>query len=262
LLEFHGFIQRITCPGAEKGGKYELEAVFAQNTDMQSQFYNNDPKVHWVTDGVDLHEFHKSPANAEIIKELGLTATRNIITVANLVPIKKIETLIEAFSRVAPEFKNCKIIIVGADNNQYADSLKKFSRELNLSERIIFTGKKLNVVDYLNAADIFVLPTDSLGEGSPVALMEAMAAKVYSIGSNVSGIKDQLNGLPHHLFEANNTADLGEKLKIALQMDTDDFHHDISLQYKTISEKFELKSEIRILEKVYLKILKKQVPTS
>ena len=81
---------------------------------------------------------------------------------------------------------NCKRIITFTGNNrQHIDvvfligdgSLKKKIFEkvkrLNLEKNVIFTGLIKNVNEYLNAFDIFILP--SLYEGFPVTLVEAQA---------------------------------------------------------------------------------------
>jgi glycosyltransferase involved in cell wall biosynthesis len=70
----------------------------------------------------------------------------------------------------------------------------------------------MNVVSYLNHAEIFILPTLSKGEGSPVALLEAIANGKVVIGSNVPGISDQLEDFPLHLFKPNEQGELAEKL--------------------------------------------------
>lgn len=64
--------------------------------------------------------------------------------------------------------------------------LKAMVKELGIGERVIFTGKRLDVPNLLMMIDIFVLP--SLKEGLPMALLEAMAAKKAVIASAVGEI--------------------------------------------------------------------------
>jgi glycosyltransferase involved in cell wall biosynthesis len=78
-------------------------------------------------------------------------------------------------------------------------------------------GALPNVAELLNASDAFVLPTTNVGgheEGSPVALLEAMAAEVPCIASNVSGNRDLIStnetGI---LFQPDNLEELVASIK-------------------------------------------------
>lgn len=59
-----------------------------------------------------------------------------------------------------------------------------------LSERVIFAGQMSNVQPYYAAADVVVLPSHS--EGSPYALLEAMAAKVPVVATAVGGVPEMV----------------------------------------------------------------------
>ena len=135
-------------------------------------------------------------------------------------PVKGIEILLEAFKKVKDNHKEWKLFIVGDTNNAYSRNLKKIvAKEIEESE-IFFTGKVLNVKEYLNSAVKFVLPTIDKGEGSPVALLEAMACGKNVIASKISGIKDQLENYPNHMFEAGSIDELFEKMIIYMSMKT------------------------------------------
>jgi hypothetical protein len=61
---------------------------------------------------------------------------------------------------------------------------------------VLLAGSIPNVAELLNASDVFVLPTSNEGgheEGSPVALLEAMASELPCIASNVAGNRDVVN---------------------------------------------------------------------
>ncbi len=230
-------------------------AVFAQNTDMQSKFFNNSKKVTWITDGVDLKEFKPNIQKSELIQKYELSNDRHIITVANLVPIKGIEYLIDAFESISSKHPKLKLFIVGDNQNEYGKKLINLSKKKNLDRNIIFTGKVLNVSDYLSICKIFVLPTLSLGEGSPVALMEAMASNLFCIGSQVSGIKDQLSNCPNHMFMPGNSKEISKKIKWALSLNPIEFQNEIEKHNKLINSKFSLDVEIKNIEKEYLTIV-------
>ena len=76
------------------------------------------------------------------------------------------------------------------------------------------TGKQNNVRELLDLAEIYVQPTSSKGraEGAPIAIQEAMANGKVIIGSDVPGIRDQLQKFPENLFNPNDYLDLKSKL--------------------------------------------------
>jgi glycosyltransferase involved in cell wall biosynthesis len=89
--------------------------------------------------------------------------------------------------------------------------LKKLVQELNLEEEVFFLGNRNDIPELLQKSDLFILP--SRYEGMPIALLEAMAAGLPVIASNISGSSDLItsegNGL---LFESENHLDLTEKI--------------------------------------------------
>jgi glycosyltransferase involved in cell wall biosynthesis len=189
--------------------------IVAQNTDMLSEFFPGMKKVHLISRGVDTNLFKPQDGNRSILEPYGITATNKlIICVANLVPVKGVEVLFKAFSAIHQQLPEWKVLIVGDHQSEYGEKLIQQTRDLNLESKIIFTGKVMNVVDYLNNAELFVLTTLNEGrkEGSPVALLEAMATGRMVLGSAVPGIKDQLAAFPELLFEAGNHQQLSEKL--------------------------------------------------
>ncbi|MDD3003989.1 glycosyltransferase [Flavobacterium sp.] len=135
-----------------------------------------------------------------------------IITVANLVPVKGIEVLID--SVVALNNPNIKLVILGDDRSDYAVVLKRNVEDLNLNNRIEFLGKHTDVRPFIAQSDLYVIPTLNEGrkEGMPMALVEAMSMGVPVLGSDISGINYVLNDFRDYLFEASNSHKLTEKI--------------------------------------------------
>ncbi|GGD14987.1 glycosyltransferase [Flavobacterium orientale] len=196
--------------------------IAVQNTDMQQAFYPSSSKTVLIPRGVSLTAFKPDVPKPEIRTKMTTDADKRIIIcVANLVPVKGIEVLIAAFEKIAVAFPQWVVWIIGDDNNAYADQLKQTVVAKQLEHQILFSGKQLDVKLFLDYAELFVLPTLNEGrkEGSPVALLEAMANGKVVLGSNVPGIKDQLASFPEFLFKAGGEIDLKEKLEKLLLLD-------------------------------------------
>ncbi len=189
-------------------------AIAAQNTTMLSEFFQSPAlrsKARLVQPGVDHHAFHPS-----VPPRLGLRGQREVgavvaAIVAHIVPVKGHDTLI----RAAAQAPNVVLWIVGRpDDADYADSLKRLSGELGINDRVRFLGGVSDVPALLSEVDIFVLSSNSRGEGCPVALLEAMAAGCACITTDVPGSKDVVqageNGL---LVPPENPSALAEALR-------------------------------------------------
>lgn len=230
--------------------------IAVQNTDMLELFYRKSKKTVLIPRGVNTKFFSRVPSGAA-----NPPNKRTIVCVANLVPVKGVEILIEAFNRICDNAPNTdwKVKIVGDDDNEYGNLLKNQYRNLMEQEKLVFTGKVMDVKSELHSSEIFVLPTLSKGEGSPVSLLEAMSMGLIVLGSKIPGIKDQLKPVGEdHLFEPGNTEDLSKKLKKFMEMTKE--------QTTVVSDKisrychsdWDLSIEVERHERFYLKTLNRE----
>lgn len=203
--------------------------IIAINKDMMSQFFSKmKDKVTQIPLGVDIDYFRPMPKT--YITPEGINIDKSdfvIVSVANLVPVKGLEVLLNAVKQIHD--KSIKVFIIGNGQNEYAQELKfQFS-----SDTVYFLGKQLDVRPYLAMADVFVIPTKDEGrkEGLPIAPLEAMAMGKIVIGSNISGINDLLKKFSDYLFDAGNVNDLKKKI--------------ISVKSLSDSSKFKLEAQIR-----------------
>ena len=194
--------------------------IIAQNKDMISNFFDKNDNVSLVYRGVNIDEYLPRTRDPELIKKYNIGRDdRVILSVANLVPVKGIEILLDAFMRLTKYDNSLRLFIVGAKDNNYGKRLESKAKKSKISEKIHFTGKVDNVIDYYSISDIFVLPTLDEGrkEGCPVSLLEALSSNITVIASDVSGIRDILSDYSENMFEAGNTSELVHKIKTQLQ---------------------------------------------
>lgn len=167
--------------------------------------------------------------------------------VARLEETKGIRYLIEAFSANTEKFPNTLLCIVGTGSKEA--ELKDLVTRLGLDHRVIFTGYRRNVHDYLHLYDIFVIP--SLHEAHPLVLMEGLGHGKPIIATTVGGIPEVINHKSNGLLvPPANASALAETLEELLS--------DQALKNKigqcareTYEERFTVERMVEETEKVY-----------
>ena len=145
-------------------------------------------------------------------------------------------------------------MIVGDFNTEYGSYCLELVHKMNMESKIKFTGRVNNVVKYLNMAEIFILPSSSKGEGSPIAILEAMANGKNVLASDVPGIRDQLSNFPDHLFNPDVSKDLVEKLKKFMSIDKEQNKKIGNIFQRYVDEKYSIHKEVEDLQNLYEKI--------
>lgn len=136
----------------------------------------------------DIHATHTQEELEELKKEIGKKDGDIFLTnTARLVTQKGFDTTIRALPSL-PEY--VRLLIVGGGPEEQA--LKNLVKELNLGERVIFTGQvdRTVVSKYRRIADVFVGPSRSEGLGN--AFLSAMASGLPVVATQVGGIADFL----------------------------------------------------------------------
>jgi len=137
--------------------------------------------------------------------------TQNLIgCVANFYKTKGLPYLIEAAHLLNSKFKiqNSKFLIIG--DGKQRSLLEALIKKYNLENTVFLLGQIPDAYKYLKAFDIFVLP--SLKEGFPWIILEAMAAEIPIIATNVGAIPEIIeNGKEGILIEPKNSQILAEK---------------------------------------------------
>lgn len=138
-----------------------------------------------------------------------------VIHVGRLVKWKRVDLLIDAFSKIVPSFPQAELVIIG--DGPEIEHLKKQAADLNVEKKIIFTGAiydNKTIASYLSASAVYVLA----GMGG-LSINDAMTFGLPVICSVCDGTErdlviDNRNGL---FFEENNVHDLTGKLLMLLK---------------------------------------------
>ncbi|MEO8665930.1 MAG: glycosyltransferase, partial [Ignavibacteria bacterium] len=101
-------------------------AIIPQNEEMIETFFKNMKKYSLIPIGINTEEFSNLLRDEELIKKYELGDSYPIIlTIANIIPIKGIDFLIKGFSLAYEDYDKAKLLIVGEDKTEYADTFKK-----------------------------------------------------------------------------------------------------------------------------------------
>jgi len=176
FLEIERALARVTT---------RLVAITAgQKRDLIALRIGNERQVVEIPLGLELGPFIDPPSRDEARALLGLTSDEPVVAiVARLVPIKDVGLFLQAFARLPP----ATIGIVVGDGEERAN-LEAQAAALGIASRCRFLGWQRDVRSIYAAADVVVLT--SRNEGSPVSIIEAMAAGRPVVCTDVGGVAD------------------------------------------------------------------------
>ena len=155
---------------------------------IRDSFLNFDKKIKFcevIPNCINVKSFQNEVQKNRNFRKIN--STKTIIMVARLDEIKDQETLLRAYARI---HEKCNLILVG-DGNQ-REYLEGIASQLGLNIKKIFIGSKLDIPAILAKADIFAFST-TLSEGFGIALIEAMAAKLPIIATDVPACREVLD---------------------------------------------------------------------
>ena len=193
--------------------RYCVETIIGVSSQIERK-YKVEGQVSRVTcirNGIDLEGKSVQTDRWRTRKDLGVdTGTCLIGTVGRLTPVKGIPYLLKAARILLRQGANVKLLVVG-DGSIRLDLVTQ-TRDLGISENVVFLGHREDTDELLQALDIFVLP--SLSEGIPMALLEAMAATRAVVASRVGGIPEIVeDGFEGFLVEPMDVDGLAERCR-------------------------------------------------
>ncbi len=168
-------------------------------------------KAHNIIDSSKLHVARLGTNKSKVIPQYFSHEGIIIISLAWILPIKRIELIVDALQKI----KDIKIhwVHIGSYYPERFETLKKYTENtLSLNSNITYDlkgdMKNDEISDYLSKQYFDVFISTSATEGIPVSMMEAMSFGIPVISTNVGGVheivEDAHNGF---LLDANPTAE-------------------------------------------------------
>ena len=216
--------------------KLAAEWMYGKNAVINS-------KITIINNAINLEKFKFNKEKREKLrKELGLENCFVIGHVGRFMKQKNHEFLIDIFNEVLEKKENAKLLLIG--DGKLRTQMETKVKNLGIEKAVIFLGVRNDVADLYNAMDVFVLP--SLYEGLPVVGVEVQANSLPFICSdkvtNEILLTDNIRllSLQQYKTEWCNAILNAERKKIANKKDS-------------LLKNFDIKSQSRKLEKLYLK---------
>ncbi|MCX6811258.1 MAG: glycosyltransferase family 4 protein [Candidatus Berkelbacteria bacterium] len=148
------------------------------------QFFGN-KKIFVIHNGISLSEPQMKPILTSKIDQKKV----NFVTVARINGEKGHDDILRTIKCINPKIRK-KIHFHFIGDGEKSEKIKKKSREMGFKNKITFWGTRNDVRQILPQFNIFLFP--SLRENFPLAILEAMAAGLPIIATDVGGISEAL----------------------------------------------------------------------
>ena len=146
-------------------------------------------KVRTIYSGIDLSEKPLACDDQAMRRMIGVPEGAVLVgTVANLFPRKGYEVMLRALPAIARAIPTIHYVIVGSDDHDYADRLKRLAQELKIADCVHIVGFQDPVQPILACLDLYVHP--ALMEGFGIAVVEAMAMGKAVVTTTTGGLPE------------------------------------------------------------------------
>lgn len=171
-----------------------------------------------------------------------------LIHVSNLRAVKRVTDVVEVFYRVQKEIPS-KLIIVGEGPEW--DNALYLIQKYNLDNKVKNFGKVKNLNQILCISDLFILP--SAQESFGLAALEAMAAGIPVLSSNVGGIPEvNIDGKTGYVCEMGNVENMAQKAIELLK--NENLLASMKMNAKKRAYDFDIKNILPLYENLYQKV--------
>jgi glycosyltransferase involved in cell wall biosynthesis len=216
----------------------------------------NENHIEVIPNGIPVGPQSPPPPDYPVRRQFRIAPDAPVVAVVcRLNKSKGLEYFLESAVIVSKRFPHVRFLVVGTSyfDPEYKIALENFAAGLNLSNRVIFTGERSDIPMLLKEVNLSVLP--SLSEGLSNSVLEAMAAELPVVATNVGGnpeaVQDGRSGL---LVPARNSAALAGAMIRILESPA------MAAQfgragYERVRDHFSLDATVRRTEELYMSLL-------
>ncbi len=174
------FFNRIFASGVDA-----IIAVSEETAEfIRMSFPYNAHKIHVVINGIDIPD-EPGWSKSQLESEFGIPSDAPVIaTLGAFTPVKDQALLINAVHLVLRELPDARLLLIG--DGPLRSELEHLVDTLRMRESVVFAGERIDGPEILDASNVFCL--SSRQEGTPIALLDAMARKCPMVLTKVGGI--------------------------------------------------------------------------
>jgi len=208
-----------------------------------NRFVTHKKKIFKLYCGVDSSEFTISGEKS---------STPTILCVSRLVSYKNIRTIILAFALLSTRTKKVKLVIVGSGPQE--KNLKVLAKELNIYNKVFFHSnmKRIDLIKLYKSSHVFSLP--SFVEGFGIATIEAAAAGLPYVNSNIAIHREVTrDGFGGYLVGSGNPEEYSDKIYMLLK--NKNLYNSKKIQARKLSKKYNWHDIVRQTEKIYKSLI-------
>jgi N-acetyl-alpha-D-glucosaminyl L-malate synthase BshA len=139
-----------------------------------------------------------------------------VLHISNFRPVKQVGHVLDIFHRIREKVR-AKLVLIGDGPDRSA--LEHRAIDEGLDDAVDFVGEQIDLVPWLSAADLFLLP--SAQESFGLAALEAMACEVPVVASRVGGLPEIIDdGVNGYLCDPDDVSSMAER-SVALLTDAE-----------------------------------------
>jgi glycosyltransferase involved in cell wall biosynthesis len=149
-------------------------------------------------------------ARAQMRSRLGLGRDAFLVGwVGRMTAVKRTNDVLEAFRRLVDQGVEASLCLIGDGPDR--EELERRAHALGIVQRCLFVGYQEDVGSFYEAIDVLLLP--SANEGTPVSVIEALAAGRPVVATRVGGVPDVVrDGIDGFLVDAGDVDALASRL--------------------------------------------------
>jgi glycosyltransferase involved in cell wall biosynthesis len=145
------------------------------------------PPIRTIANGVSTEPYKDLPSREDARAQLGLPKASFVVGIVARVSGQKGHLLlIDVFARILRKVPGALLLIIGDGAGMPA--VKSRIQELGVAQHVLLMGARNDVPLILKGMDVFCLPSEM--EGMPMTVLEAMAAGLPVVTSNVGGLPE------------------------------------------------------------------------
>jgi len=244
----------------EKVRAYDLnraDHVVAVSRQVQAALERGGVRSQQVTtlySGVDLTACSNTVDRENVRARHGIPSDAFLIgTVANLLPIKGYETMIEALASLCLEVPTAHYLVVGGGSKAYLGQLQALSADRGVEHRVHFVGFQDPTWPYLVAMDVYAQPSHD--EAFGIATVEAMAMGKAVVATRVGGLPEVVEDGRTGLLVPPRDASALSKAVVTLFQDRGRRDHMGRSGSMRVREHFDLQKTLAGVEQIYQEVL-------